>query len=262
MGSMQFQFEDDTVIVTGGSSGIGRQMALEFADAGATTIIADIREEPKDTDASQPTHQLIRDAGGTAQFVETDVSKPSDIDDLVAAADDFGGVDVMINNAGYANKTSLRETTLKEFKRIQEVNTNGVLFGCQYAAEDMIRRGTDGAIINTASIRSNFAAREQIQYDATKGAVQMITRCAAFELADHDIRVNAVAPGPIATETRPGRAQRVRDEVAADGYTKPIPLGRAGEPAEVATAIQFLASEQASYVTGEILHVDGGYQIY
>jgi NAD(P)-dependent dehydrogenase (short-subunit alcohol dehydrogenase family) len=132
-----------------------------------------------------------------------------------------------------------------------------VFFGCQAADNDMIDRGEGGAVINTASISSNFAQHGQVQYDATKGAVRMITRGAALELAEHDIRVNAVAPGQIATEFLEGWTEEAQE----GDFLKPVPQGRAGRPEDVAGAALYLASEQAGYTTGELLHVDGGWQI-
>jgi NAD(P)-dependent dehydrogenase (short-subunit alcohol dehydrogenase family) len=257
MGQTTFDFSDETVIVTGGSSGIGRAIATGFGEAGATVVVADIREDPKDVDADLPTHEAIADAGGRAEFVQTDVSDPDEIESVVEAAREFGGVDVMVNNAGLFIEGSFREITPAEFDRIHGVNAKGVFFGCQAAANDMIDRGEGGAVVNTASISSNFAQHGQVQYDSTKGAVRMITRGAALELAEHDIRVNAVAPGQIATEFLEGWTEEAQE----GEFLKPVPQGRAGRPEDVAGATLYLASEQAGYTTGELLHVDGGWQI-
>ena len=257
MGQTRFDFDGETVIVTGGSSGIGRAIALEFGDAGATVINADLREEPKDVDADLPTHEAIEDGGGRAEFVQTDVSDPEAIESVVEAARELGGVDVMVNNAGLFIEGEFREITPEEFDRIHGVNAKGVFFGCQAAANDMIDRGEGGAIVNTASISSNLAQHGQVQYDSTKGAVRMITRGAALEIAEHDIRVNAVAPGQIATEFLEGWTEEANE----GDFLKPVPQGRAGRPEDVADAALFLASEGAGYTTGELLHVDGGWQI-
>ena len=257
MGQTRFNFDGETVIVTGGSSGIGRAIALRFGDAGATVINADLREDPKDLDADLPTHEAIKDAGGRAEFVQTDVSDPTEIESVVAAAREFGGVGVMVNNAGLFVEGTFREITPEEFDQIHGVNAKGVFFGCQAAANDMIDRGEGGAIVNTASISSNLAQHGQVQYDSTKGAVRMITRGAALELAEHDIRVNAVAPGQIATEFLEGWTEEANE----GDFLKPVPQGRAGHPEDVADAALFLASEGAGYTTGELLHVDGGWQI-
>ncbi|KAB1185341.1 MULTISPECIES: SDR family NAD(P)-dependent oxidoreductase [Haloferax] len=251
-------FNGSTVVVTGATSGIGREIALRFADAGATVLNADIDAQPKD--AETPTHELIRERGGTAEYVQTDVSNAAEIREAVDRAREYGGVDVMVNNAGLFIGGGLLEVSEDEFEKIHDVNAKGVFFGCQAAAQDMIDRGVEGAIINTASISSFVAQREQIQYDSTKAAVKMITRGAALELAEHDIRVNAVGPGQIATEFIDGWSEEAPAAAESDELIKPVPLGRAGTPDDIAGAVLYLASDDAAYVTGEVLMVDGGWR--
>lgn len=135
MGTVQYDFTDETIVVTGASSGIGRAIAFEFAEAGATVINADLSPEPNDRDADRPTHEAIEADGGTAEFVETDVSEPEDIPVAVEAARQHGGVDVMVNNAGRYIGGPMREVTKAEFDRIHAVNAKGVFFGTQIAAE-------------------------------------------------------------------------------------------------------------------------------
>jgi Dehydrogenases with different specificities (related to short-chain alcohol dehydrogenases) len=260
MGQLNPEFTDDTVIVTGGASGIGRAVAQQFGDAGATVLVADLREDPKG--GGTPTHEGIDESGGTAEFVETDVSNRDDIATLVEAARDYGGVDVMVNNAGMFIGGSMLELEPEEFEQIHSVNVKGIYFGTQVAANDMLDRGEPGAIINTASISSHCAQFEQVQYDSTKGAIRMITRGAALELSEHDIRVNAVAPGQIATEFIEGWTDEATEKAASDDLIKRVPLGRAGTPEDVAPAYLYLASEDASYVTGELVFVDGGWQVF
>jgi NAD(P)-dependent dehydrogenase (short-subunit alcohol dehydrogenase family) len=261
MGRISFDFSDETVIVTGGSSGIGRAIALAFGEAGATVLNADIRADPKDTDADVPTQDRVDDLGGTGVFVETDVSDCEAIESVVAKAREFGGVDVMVNNAGWFTRGSVESVTPAIFERILGINAGGVFFGCQAAATDMRDRGDGGVIVNTASISSTLAQADQIPYDATKGAIKMITRGAALEMAGDDIRVNAVAPGHIATEFGAGAEQK--EQSVADGdLAKPIPLNRPGYPDDIAPAVLYLASDAADYVTGELLYVDGGWQTF
>lgn len=261
MGRVSYDFDGETVIVTGGSSGIGRAIALAFGGAGARVINADITPEPKDIDAERPTHERIEEEGGTAEYAETDVSEPDALRAVVAAARDHGGVDVMVNNAGWFTRGGMLSVDAAAFDRIHGINTSGVFFGCKTAAEDMIDRGDGGVVINTASISATHAQPDQIPYDSTKGAIRMITRGAALELADHGIRVNAVAPGHIATEFGAG-AERKEAAVAAGDLLKPIPLDRPGYPEDIAPTVLFLASEQADYVTGEMVYVDGGWQTF
>lgn len=261
MGSAAYDYSGETVIVTGGSSGIGREIALRFAEAGATVLNADVREDPKNTNETEPTHELIEAAGGTAAYVETDVAEPAQIKSLLREAREYGGVDVMINNAGLYIGKPLREVSPEEFDRIHAVNVRGAFFGCQAAANDMIERDHSGVILNTASISSTHAQFDQVQYDSTKGAIRMVTRGAALELAEHGIRVNGVAPGQIATEFLEGWTEAAQREAQEEKFLKPVPLNRAGRPEDVAGAYLYLASDDASYVTGELLHVDGGWQI-
>jgi NAD(P)-dependent dehydrogenase (short-subunit alcohol dehydrogenase family) len=259
MGTLDPDFEGETVIVTGSTSGIGRETAMQFGAAGATVLIGDVDHEPKL--AETPTAKAIREAGGEAEFVETDVSDRAAVEKLVEAAREYGGVDVMINNAGIYRDGAVTELTEADLAAVLSVNVEGVFNGIQCTAVDMLERDEPGTIINTASISSRFAQHGQTAYDASKGAVAMITRTAALELAVEGIRVNAVAPGQIVTEFTPGLAERQRELARTEGHLKPVPLGRAGEPADVAGAYLFLASEAAAYVTGELLFVDGGWQV-
>ncbi|WP_247004470.1 SDR family NAD(P)-dependent oxidoreductase [Halosolutus gelatinilyticus] len=259
MGSFECDFSDETVIVTGGSSGIGRAVAERFGDAGATVIVADIREAPKGSD-EPPTHETIRDGGGTAEFVATDVSESGQVESVVDAAREFGGVDVMVNNAGIFRGGSILETDVDEFDAVYGTNVRSVFVGCRAAAADMLDREGGGAIINTASISSELAQTGHAAYDASKGAVMMLTRVAALELAWHDIRVNAVAPGAVQTAITSGVDRGTDDRIAA--VRKENPMDRRAAPEEIAGAYCFLAGDDASYITGHMLYVDGGYAIY
>ena len=260
MGRLQPEFSDETVVITGAASGIGRAVAQAFGDAGAAVVIGDIDPEPKMGDV--PTHERIREEGGQAEFVKTDVRDRDQIRTLVEAAREFGGVDVMINNAGLFIGGSILDLDPEEFERIHGVNAKGVYFGTQVAANDMLDRDEPGSIINTASISSYCAQFDQVQYDSTKGAVKMITRGSALELAEHGIRVNAVAPGQIATEFAEGWSKEAAEKAESDDLVKMVPLQRAGRPSDLPGAYLYLASENASYVTGELLFVDGGWQVF
>ncbi|WP_435185588.1 SDR family NAD(P)-dependent oxidoreductase [Halobellus sp. EA9] len=257
MANANYDFTDETVIVTGGSSGIGRQLALQFGAAGATVLVADVQETPDG--GSAPTHEVIEDRGGTASFVHTDVSDSAQIASVIEAARDYGGVDVMVNNAGIMTRGPLFDVTAESIDRIHAVNVRGVLLGCKHAAADMLDRGEPGAILNTASINSTMADYNLPEYNASKGAVLMITRTAALELAEKEIRVNAIAPGFIPTQMSEGGPAAAEQAIQEGDTVKPIPMDRGGDPVEVASSALFLCTDEASYVTGEVLHVDGGY---
>jgi NAD(P)-dependent dehydrogenase (short-subunit alcohol dehydrogenase family) len=256
MANLNPDFSDSTVVVTGASAGIGRAVALAFGGAGATVVNADVREDPKAEGESTPTHEKIRETGGTAEYVETDVSDPHQIESLIEATRELGGVDVMVNNAGVYTKRRFREVTPEEFEEVHAVNARGTFFGTQIAANDMIDRGEPGVVVNTASDTQGRAAWDHSHYAATKGAIRMVTRSAALELAAEDVRVNAVAPGPVATEIREGWSEEAA-ELGPEGEIPDLPL-RAADPEELAGAYLFLASDEASYVTGETVWVDGG----
>jgi NAD(P)-dependent dehydrogenase (short-subunit alcohol dehydrogenase family) len=258
MGSANFDFEGETVLVTGAGSGIGREIARRFGESGAAVVVADVRETPRDEGETTPTHELIAEAGGEAAYVETDVTDPDALVEAVDRAEAFGGLDVMVNNAGIHVSGTVREISPESFDRIHAVNVRGTFFGTQAAADAMVERGQGGTILNMASISSTQSKPGQVAYESTKGAIRMITKGAAVDLAP-EIRVNALAPGRIATEFGGiGAAEKARLVAEGEG-SKPIPLGRAGYPADVAGAALFLASDEAAYVTGELLYVDGGY---
>ncbi|AEH36793.1 SDR family NAD(P)-dependent oxidoreductase [Halopiger xanaduensis] len=274
MGALTYDFDDETAIVTGGASGIGREVATRFGEAGATVIVADVREEPKREGESTPTHERIEDAGGRATFVETDVTDPDDVAAVVEAAREFGGVDVMVNNAAIYRHGSVLETDLETFDRLLEINVQGVLAGTRAAARDMLARDEPGTVVNTASISSEYAQLGHSMYDSSKGAVMMLTRVAALELAPYDVRVNAVAPGIVKTAFGAEGPDRSRDEglILEDADVPDpleregeigtdIPMGRMAESEDIAGPYLFLASDDAEYMTGHLLYVDGGYSI-
>jgi NAD(P)-dependent dehydrogenase (short-subunit alcohol dehydrogenase family) len=262
MSQASFDYEDSTVLITGASSGIGRDLALRFAESDATILNASIEEIPKDKDADQPTHEKIEADGGTAVYIETDVRYHEQIEDAVTIAHEYGGIDIFVNNAGIHITGSIGEITPQQFDRIHETNVKGYFFGCQAASNDMIERGCEGVIVNVASISSTMAKPKQIVYESTKGAVRMITRSSALELADKGIRVNAVAPGRTVTEFGASDADEKARSARTGDMVKPIPLGRAAWPQDISEAILFLASDSAEYITGEMLYIDGGYQTF
>lgn len=249
---MSGRLAGDVAIVTGASSGNGRAIARRFAEEGASVTVADIRTEPRL--GGKPTHELIAENGGDAQFVETDVSSIEDlrnaVDETVAA---FGSLDVMVNNAGVERQRPIVEVTAEDYDWLMQINLKGVYFGCQAAIEAMQAQGNGGAIINLSSIGGIRGLANSSLYCTSKGGVTNLTRELAIEQGGHGIRVNALNPGVIET------AMTMKDGETADGLLESTPLSRAGTPDEVADAALFLGSDEASFITGHNLVVDGGF---
>jgi len=241
--------EGKVALVTGASSGIGRESALALARAGAAVVIGNRRE-----DAGAETARLITEAGGRAVFQRTDVASQADIDALVQRAqDEFGALDVAFNNAGVEGAPGpLLEDTEENYDHIFNINVKGVWRSMRAEARVMAERG-GGVIINNSSGAARKGFPGLVTYSASKGAVDTITRAAAVELGPVNVRVNAVAPGPIETDMM----HRVTggDTSVFDSL---IPLGRVGVTEEIAGLVVFLASDAAAYITGQSYAVDGG----
>ena len=240
-------------IVTGAGSGIGRAVAVEFAREGARVVVNDHRGDGM----GEETVALIQAAGGDAVYVDADVSLEEDVERLVQTAlDVYGRLNVMVNNAGVAVYKPLQELTEQDFDFVVGVNQKGTFFGTKHAVPAMIAAG-GGSIINTASIAADHGQHGSFIYGGTKGAILSMTRIAAAELAEFNIRVNAVQPGVIKTGMRAaggeGRA-RVMERCARE-----TPLGnRLGTPEECAPLYVFLASDASGFITGQKMAVDGG----
>lgn len=248
---------DRVAVVTGGSSGIGRGIALAYADHGADVVVADIREEPKE--GGPPTHEAIAaETDAAATFVACDVTELGDLEAAVGAAGEFGGVDVMVNNAGIWHPESFLDVTEADYRRMMDVNLKGAYFGAQAAARRMVE-ADGGSIINVSSIAGLFGNGDWPTYAASKGGLTLLTYSLAHRFGGQGIRVNALHPGAI--ETLIGGEPEDPEAAAAQAeqFVRQIPLGRYGQPEEVADAAVFLASDMASYVTGESLVVDGGW---
>jgi len=235
--------------ITGGALGIGRATALTFAGEGATVALGDVQIEAAETVA-----QEIRGRGGKAIAVALDVGDAAQVQAFVdRVVAEFGRLDVMFANAGIAHSAPFLEHPETQWHRVLRVNLTGVFLCCQAAARQMVKQG-GGRIITTASINGFRGVENLVGYNAAKAGVIELTRTMAVELAQHRIAVNAIAPAQIDT-----RLTRSLPEDARRRRVERIPMGRFGEPEEVARAALFLASDDASYVTGHTLAVDGGY---
>lgn len=250
--------DGETAVVTGGASGFGREICLTFARNGADVIVADIRESPRE--GGTPTHERIRtETDCRAHYVDCDVTSPEDTTVAVEAARELGGIDVMVNNAGIFQTEDFLDVTEAEYDELMTVNVKGTFFGAQAAAREMVDNG--GSIINLSSVAGMEGTRLAPTYSMTKGAVRLLTYSLADELGRKGIRVNAIHPGISKTQlmTESMLGSGIRGRIYDSMIKRQIPLGRYGDPEDVANAALYLASDLSSYVNGESLLVDGGF---
>jgi NAD(P)-dependent dehydrogenase (short-subunit alcohol dehydrogenase family) len=244
------RLKDKVAIITGGGSGIGRASAELFAREGAKVVVADFNEK-----AGQEAVAAIRQAGGEAIFVPVDVSDSAQVQRLVdTTLQAYGGIDILVNNAGILLFGTALDTSLQDWERVIAINLTGTFLVSKAVLPHMIARG-GGSIVNlTSSTGAHDAAANTVAYVTSKGGVALLTRAMAIDHAKHNVRVNAVAPGP--TDTPMLRDAMSPEQL--DAFAATFPMGRLGRPEELARAILFLASDEASFVTGAILAVDGG----
>jgi len=251
---MSRELEDKVAIVTGGSSGIGRSIAELFSSEGAGVAIADLND-------SGVTQNIVKN-GGSAMFVETDVRDASQVKRLVdACVDEFGAVDILVNDAGVEQNRPITKTTEEEWDKIMDTNLKGVFLTSKYASPHLLE-SDGGAIVNIASQLGLVALPGRSAYCASKAGVILLTKVLALEFAESKVRVNSVSPGPIQTPMLDRTSDLNADPVEAKKLLlSRVPLGRTGMPDEIAQAVLFLSSKRSSYVTGHNLVVDGGYVI-
>lgn len=258
---MARRLEGKTCIVTGAAMGIGRAVAVRLAEEGANVILGDIEKSL----AAQASADIER-SGGSAVSHWVDVSERASVSELIAyAADRFGSLDVMFNNAGVAQAVPILDTTQAQWERLMRINGLGVLIGIQEAAKQFLRQGTGGKIVNTASVAGKQGFALVGAYSASKFAVVGLTQAAARELAANQITVNGFCPGIVATELwrnldeqimQTGRTSKAGEAMAE--FSQDILLGRVSTPEDCAGIAAYLASSDSDYMTGQCIQVDGG----
>ena len=246
------RLENKVALISGGARGMGAAHAKLFAEEGAKVVIGDILEEE-----GLRTEAEINEAGGECLFVRLDVTSEADWQQAVAAAvTRFGKLDILVNNAGVVSRGTLEDTTVEEWDRVMDVNAKGVFLGTKAAIPEM-RRAGGGSIVNTSSISGNVG-QDSLQpvYNASKGAVRIFTKSAAIQYAKDGIRVNSVHPGAVDTPMAGARLADPELQKQADARN---PLGRTAQPVEISYGVLYLVSDEASFVTGSELIIDGGY---
>jgi NAD(P)-dependent dehydrogenase (short-subunit alcohol dehydrogenase family) len=237
-------------VVTGGSNGLGKACALAFLERGASVLVADF-----DAEAGQ---RLVADVADSERFA----FQSCDVADLIQLAhaidtcvEKWGGIDILVNNAGIAPKANIENIEVELFDRVHAINLRAAVFGTQIAARHMAAGG-GGAIINMSSVNAELNIPDLLAYNVAKGGLNQLTRNSAIALAKKNIRVNGIGPGTILTKLT--RDAVWTDEEARRSILSRTPMGRAGEPEEIASIAVFLASEASSYVTGQTIYADGG----
>jgi glucose 1-dehydrogenase len=249
-------------VITGSASGIGRAIAIRLADEGAHVVVSDVRPDPRE--GGEPTEVAIERSGGSCVRIDADASRWDDIDRLVTGAvQRFGRLDVMVNNAAIAGRysKSLLETSEEDWDAIMAVNLRGVFLCCKRAVAEMVGQeaigDVRGRVINISSQHGMVGSPGHVAYSTSKGGVINLTHQLAVDYGRHGILVNAVAPGKILT----GSPEQVNEAAIAYSHAR-TPFSRLGRPTDVAAAAAFLASDDALYISGTNLLVDGGWMAY
>lgn len=246
------RLENRVAIVTGGARGIGRGAALELAKDGARVVVADRRAD----EAKAVAERIQQETGRPALGLAMEQTKPEDVARMVeATVKEFGEIDILFANAGFSRLVPFLDITAEQWQRMIDVNLTGTFSVCQAVARQMVAQKKGGRMIVTASVMADFNGNQQAHYCAAKAGVKLLGKCMAAELGNHRITVNVISPGVIATEMttplleEPGVANMVRAVT---------PLGRWGEAREVGRLVAFLASDDAAYINGQVINVDGG----
>lgn len=246
------RLEKKTAIVTGGDTGIGKAIAIAMAQEGAAVVI----DYHGDAAPANELLDRIETFGGRAAICSADVSKPDEVDELIdAAVRQFGGLDIMVNNAGIEEKHPFLEMPFEVYAKVIAVNLTGCWLGSQSAAKQMVKQHRGGRIINISSVHEDLTMPTNAPYCASKGGIRMLMRTIAVELAPYGITVNDVCPGAVDT---PMDEKLKEDAPKYQALLDEIPLRRMAKPEEIAQMCVYLASEDAAYVTGASLIIDGG----
>jgi glucose 1-dehydrogenase len=244
--------EGKVAIVTGGNSGIGKAVVLGLAAAGANIVIDYVANEQ----ATEDLERQVVALGDRAIGVEADVSKVDDLQRLIdAAVEEFGRIDIMVNNAGIETRTSILDTTEEQYDKVLAINLKSAFYGTQLAAKQMIAQGDGGRIINITSVHEDWPMPGNTAYCVSKGGMRMLTRTAGVELGVHGITVVGVGPGAVAT---PINTSTMNDPEKMATLDAAIPVGRMAQPEEIASVVAFLAGDGASYLTATTVFADGG----
>jgi len=239
-------------LITGGANGIGKACAQRFVAEGAQVVIADVAREAGEAAA--------RELGANARFIACDVGSKAEVDAMVAATvAAFGALDVLVNNAAVIKAADFLDISEADFDAVLRVNLKGAFLVAQACARQMVAQANagrkPGAVVNMSSVNAVFAIANQVPYTLSKGALNQLTKVMALALAPHGIRANAIGPGSIMTDIL---KVVMNDEAAKARILSRTPLGRIGEPSEIAAIAAFLASDDASYITGQTVYADGG----
>ena len=246
------RLSDKVAVVTGAAQGIGLACARAFAHEGARVLLTDVNE-----DAGRGETLRLRSDGFKASFARCDVSRKIEVDAAIAAAvNEFGRVDILVANAGIVHAAEFLDLAEADFDRVIAVNLKGIFLAGQAAARQMVKQGGGGAIINMSSVNAILAIPNQVPYVVSKGAINQLTKVMALSLAAHGIRVNGIGPGTILTEL--AKTAVLGNREAERKILSRTPMGRMGQPGEIAQVAVFLASDAASYMTGQTLYPDGG----
>lgn len=253
------ELDDKQAVVTGGASGIGRAIGIEFAENGANVVIGDIQEDPRRDGVETTTVEEVRNRGRTAQFVKADVANREEAKQLIEEAiDEFGGLDILVNNAAVFPSGSIDTISPHDWQRTFDVNVTGI-FNVTRAALPHLRNSEQGRIINLSSQLGLVGREEAAAYCASKGAVANLTRQMALDYADDEITVNAINPGIVKTSMT---EEKLANPDQRETFEEYVPLPYFGEPEDIAQVAAFLASGASRYMTGHCLVVDGGYTVH